>query len=105
MTPISLSSAVPLKGVELCSRLRSPFDMREVQLQHVPQYHVDRQVLGHEVCTVSLARDLREWNDLLGALLLEPKAVHVDVVYLCYPLAIEDPLGSRCVKLEGNPDV
>ena len=34
-----------------------------------------------------------------------PKAVHIDVTYLCYPPAIEDGLGSRRVEFEGNPDV
>ena len=35
----------------------------------------------------------------------KPKAVHIDVTYLCYSRTIEDPLGSRRVELEGNPDV
>ena len=69
------------------------------------QDHMDRQVFGHEVCTVALTWDLRERNHLLRALLLEPKAVHVDVTYIGYPLAIEDALGGRRVELEGNPDV
>jgi hypothetical protein len=56
------------------------------------------------VCTVALTWDLRERDHLLRALLLEPKAVHVDVTHLGYPLAIEDALGGRGVELADNPD-
>ena len=42
-------------GMEFCGCVGSPSDMRVVQFQHVPQDHVDRQVLGHEICTVALA--------------------------------------------------
>ncbi len=79
--------------------------MLEVKLHHVPQDHVDRQVLGHQVCTVALTRDLCERDHFLGTLFLKPKAVHVDVTYLGYPLAVEDALGRRRVELEGNPDL
>ena len=79
--------------------------MREVKFQHVLQDHVDGQVLGHKICTVALAWDFREGGDFLLASFLKPKAVHIDVTHLCYPLAIEDPFGSRCIELEGNPDI
>ena len=69
------------------------------------QDHGDGQMLRHEIGAVVLARDLREGHDLLRALFLEPQAVHVDVTYLGYLLAIEDALGSRRVELEGNPDI
>ena len=59
-------------------------------------------MLRHEIGTVVLAWDLREGRDILRALLLEPKAVHIDVTYLGYPSPIEDALGSRSIELEGD---
>ena len=79
--------------------------MLEVKLHHMSQDHMDRQVFGHEVCTVALTWDLRERDHFLGALLLKPKAVHVDVTYLGYPLAVEDALGRRRVELDADPNL
>ena len=59
----------------------------------------------HEVGAIVLARNLREGHNFLRALLLEPEAVHIDVTYLGYLLAIEDALGSRSVEPKGNPDI
>ena len=90
--------------MEFSGRVGSPSDMSEVQLQRMPQDHVDGQMLCHEIGAIALARNLCVGNDRLRALFLKPKAVHIDVTYLGYPLAIEDPLGSRGVELEGNPE-
>ena len=91
--------------MEFRGRVGSPSDMNEVELQHMPQDHVDGQMLCREIGAIALAWNLREGDDILRALLLKPKAVHIDVTHLSYPLAIETPLGSRGVELEGNPEV
>ena len=46
--------------------------MNKVQLGHVPDDPGNRQVLSHEVSSVTLARDLVQRDDILGALLLLP---------------------------------
>ena len=86
-------------------RVGSSSDMREIQLQRVPQDHVDGHVLRHEVRAVALARDLGQRDALLGALLLEPQAVHVDVLDLCDPLLVEDALGGSRIELERDAEV
>ena len=79
--------------------------MREVQLQHVPQDHVDGQVLRHEVHAVALAQDLGQGDDILGAMLLQPQAVHVDVPDLGDALPVEDAIGSGRIELEREAEV
>ena len=91
--------------MKFSGHVRSPSDMSEVRLQNMPQDHVDGQMLCHGIGSVALARDLREGNDLLHALFLKPKAIHVDVTYLGYSLTVENALGSRGVELEGNSEV
>ena len=91
--------------MEFSGRVGSPSDMSEVELQHMPEDHVDGHMLCREIGAIAFARDLHEGNDLLRALFLKPQAVHVDVTYLGYTLTVEYALGSRRVELEGNPEV
>ena len=62
-------------------------------------------MLIDRVRAVALARDLGKWDDILGALLLAPQAVHVDVPHLGDPLAVEDDLGGSRIELEGDAKV
>ena len=62
-------------------------------------------VLGRQVGCVCLARDFDQRHYLLRALLLEPKAVHINVSYVRNSLPVQDALGSRCVKFQSNSKV
>ena len=79
--------------------------MYELQLRHVPEYHHDGQELHRQVRTVDVARDIDQRNALLGALLLEPKAVDVNVPEFGDALPVEDALGGGRVDLEPDADV
>ena len=89
--------------MEFGGRVTSTTHMGEVELGHKYEDYGHRQMLRHEIDAIVLARNLREGHDIFRALLLEPKADHVDVTYLRYPLAIDDALGSCSVKLDIIP--
>ena len=80
--------------MEFSGRVGSSSDMSEVQVQHMPQDHVDGQMLCREIGAVAFARDLREGNHLLRALFLEPQALHADVTYLGYSLTVKYALAA-----------
>ena len=83
---------------------RAVSDVHKVELRHVPQYHRDGQVLGHQVRAVDLARDLGQGDHLLGALLLEPQAINVNVADLGDALPVKDALGGRGIDLQDDAD-
>jgi hypothetical protein len=69
------------------------------------KYHIDRQVLCHEVCRVSLARYFGQWHYLSGTLLLQPQTVYVYMTHFGNSLSIENALRSSCIKFQSDADI
>ena len=90
--------------MEFGRSLQPASDMHKVELRHVPQDHRDGQVNGHQVRTVDLVRNLGQWDDLLGALLLEPQSLNVNVPDLGDALPVKNALGGSRVDLQPDAD-
>ena len=77
----------------------------QIEVLDVLEEYGSNQVLGHQVGCVGLARNLDQRHHIFRALLLEPKAVHINVTDFRKSLPVQDPLGSRCVQLQSNSHI
>ena len=79
--------------------------MDKIQVGHVSKYHMNCQVLCHQICSVGLARDLGQRDDLPGALLLQPQAVYIYMTHFGNPLPIDNVLRSSRIQLQSDADI
>ena len=63
------------------------------------------QVLRHQVRAILLTWHLIERDRLAGAGFLQPKHIHVDMSNFGQPLALNDPLRGRGVKVKLDLDL
>ena len=60
------------------------------------------EMFGHQVGLVGFSRNLLQRHQLLGALFLQPKAIHIDMANFGQAGPVQDALRRRGVELQAN---